>query len=116
MPLDSGSNGKMKLAGYFLTGISRRQVFKNIIDYGLLEYVVSNLNPGTKYDIILRPFYMDDIPGSSQYRIGPASAIQPQTLASGKNVHFPVMITVVIAGIKTATKEGIRLSPNMLPN
>lgn len=109
-PSGSGSNGKFKLAGFFLTGIFGQQAFKKNIHYGLIQYVVPDLNPGTKYQIILRPFYVDDMTASPRYRIGRASTIQLQTLASGKTVHLPVAICLVTLRNVIVAKQELKWS------
>lgn len=80
---DKGS-GRMKLGGYFLTGLSKRDTVKTNIDYGLLTYNLSGLTAGTTYQIILRPFYVDYGARPILYRIGRASTTSLQTMASGK--------------------------------
>lgn len=81
--------GRFRLTGYFLTGMSKRQALKEIIDFGLSNYKAAALTPGTKYNIMLRPVYVSDRSETPAYRIGRASTIDIQTLASGEYKSFP---------------------------
>lgn len=85
--------GRLRLNGYFLTGMSKRQIVKETVDFALSNYTVADLTPGTKYSIMLRPVYVSERSENPYYRIGRASATDFQTLASAPEA--PQSVTLV---------------------